>query len=517
MTIRTETIKVKGAPDVTLRVRSTIHGPVISDVVNQLEPTSGSGGGLGASGYVYSLEHTATAGVDHTLDAVLGVNRATDWNSFRDALRSFGAPSQTFLYADVKGNIGVQIPGLIPIRGSGDGSRVSPGDGSADWTGYIPFDSLPYLYDPPSGVIVTANNAPVDARFPLYLGSEWDPGWRAARIRSLIGNRTGLTLDDLVAIQGDVTLPRADPLVAAAGASGVKPATADGKAVQAAIAAWAKKETCTTDSAGCAAYETFETDLLRTIFDNPLGAGTEPDALASMYVGSAPSREALRALLLQPNAYWWGDNSPTPGFHDPSRNRDSDITAALDNAGADLRSALGDPSNWTWGRLHTVTFQEQTFGTSGIGPLEWAFDKGPYPAAGTCDVLDAICGSLSALYPDPYATTAAAPASITDAFAANSLPSYRLAIDMGDLDGARFIQSTGQSGVPFDSHWRATGRRSRASLQLDPDSTPNPFPRTMRRGLRPRWPRPRVIGPERRVRQLPGDRAIGCADAGRRR
>ncbi|TAM57846.1 MAG: penicillin acylase family protein, partial [Chloroflexota bacterium] len=187
-TTRLETIKVAGGAPVTIKVRSTIHGPVISDVEDDLKAASAgggglAGGGLAGTGVVYALRWTATAEVGHDIEAILQLDRATDFRSFRAALANFDAPAQNVVYADVDGHIGYQMPGRIPIRNAGDGSLPVPGwTGAYDWSGYVPRDQLPFLYDPPSGIIATANNATVDSRFPIFIGDAWDPGYRAARI-----------------------------------------------------------------------------------------------------------------------------------------------------------------------------------------------------------------------------------------------------------------------------------------------------------------------------------------------
>ncbi len=207
-TTRRETIHVAGGPDVTLNVRSTIHGPVVSDVEDLLKPVSEGGGGLGQTGVVYALEWTATANVQHTFASILALDRASDWTTFRAALRTFDAPSQNVVYADVAGHIGYQMPGLIPIRRSGNGNAPVPGwDGAHDWTGYVPFDSLPSLYDPPSGMIATANNAAVDSRFPFYIGSGWSAGYRAERILQLLHATPKLTVDGHAADPGRYARP----------------------------------------------------------------------------------------------------------------------------------------------------------------------------------------------------------------------------------------------------------------------------------------------------------------------
>jgi penicillin amidase len=393
--VRHETIKVAGSPDVQIDVRSTDHGPVISDQEDVFKPTTESGGaGLGQPGYVYALEWTATMQPDRTLDSVLAVNRAQNWGEFHAALADFGAPSQTFLYADVDGNIGVQIPGLIPIRASGGGAYpVSGEDGAHDWTGFVPYEQMPSLYNPPSGLIVASNNMPVTPDYPYFIGKDFDPGWRAQRIESLLASSQPVTTDQLRTIQGDVTLTRAAPVIAVL--ANAHAATADGELLRQKLIDWGSDLQCSTDSVGCAGYETFEYWLERDTFGDELGNGDGPTDAASRYVGTEPAHEFLTRLVAQPASPWWDDvTTPTT-----TETENGVIGDALDQAAADLRSSLGDPANWTWGRIHTVTFEEQTLGTSGIGPLEAIFNKGPYPAPGSCTTVFKVCGDIAGDWP----------------------------------------------------------------------------------------------------------------------
>ena len=431
-TTRQETIRVAGGDPLTITVRETLHGPILSDVDDDLK----------ASGTLYALRWAATAEPDGSLETFLRLDVAGDFDEFRAALRTFAAPSQNFVYADVAGNIGYQVPGHIPVRPKGDlGDRpVDGASGVHDWTGWIPFDDLPGSYNPPGGIIVTANNAAVDARYPYFIGREWDPGWRATRIRQLLDEavqRGGVTLDDLSRIQTDSRLARADSVIPSLLAA--KPTSSDGQLAQDLIRSWDRR--CDLDSRGCAAYEVTEWRLMRAVYDPWLGV------LAPRYVGSPQSRVALRAFLANPAAVFW-DDPGTPVVE----TRAGRLAGALDAAGSDLRAALGDPSRWAWGRLHTTTFREQTLGESGIGPLEAYFDMGPYGAPGTTDAVENITTTLGAWYPDPKSPSAK-PSTLFDAFGASTIPSYRLTIDMGNLDGARIVQTTGQSGNPLDRHY----------------------------------------------------------------
>ena len=203
--VRKETIKVAGAEDVVIDVRETRHGPIMNDVDERL-----------AEAPLLALRWTATADVDGTFEAIYDLDTASTFDEFRQAFASYGAPSQNFVYADAAGHIGYVLPGRIPIRedGADRGARPRSGtDGAHEWAGYIPFEQLPAQLDPASGYIVTANNAAVDAGYPYFIASEWDPGYRAARIIELIegeAEQGGLSLDEMAEIQNDSRIVRAD-------------------------------------------------------------------------------------------------------------------------------------------------------------------------------------------------------------------------------------------------------------------------------------------------------------------
>ena len=360
---------------------------------------------------------------------------ATDFDSFRAALTGFVAPSQNLVYADIEGHIGYQMPGAIPVRSDPDDSGARPvsgADGTGEWTGTIPFDELPKTFDPDEGWIVSANNAVTDESYPYFIGAEFDPGWRAERIIDLINEygQDGLSVPEMGVIQTDTAPLRARDIVQTIAEA--KPSSADGALLAARIADW--DGSCVVDSTGCAAYMAWEYRMLRGLFDDELGP------LARDYVGGAISWAALENALADPDWTWW-DDVTTPG----KESTDEVIARAMDTAAADLRAALGDPDGWTWGRLHTATFREPTLGSSGNGPMEWYFNAGPLAVDGADGAIDASYYQLSRAYPDPEEPDFQ-PLGIEGLFTVTSLPSYRLLIDMSDLDGARVVITTGQSG-----------------------------------------------------------------------
>ncbi|MEP6819379.1 MAG: penicillin acylase family protein [bacterium] len=193
--VRHEEIKVrKGFTDsatdtVTLDVTVTQHGPIIFE----------------KAGKRYALRWTALDPTLNTADSAYLINRARNWQEFSAAVESFTGPTQNIVYADSAGHIGYHAAGIVPIRKSGDGSV--PYDGSTDagdWIKYIPIKDLPTVYDPPSGIIVTANQRIVGTNYPYFLSHSWAQPYRARRIFELLNQKPKLSTDDFRRIQGDV-------------------------------------------------------------------------------------------------------------------------------------------------------------------------------------------------------------------------------------------------------------------------------------------------------------------------
>lgn len=185
-----ETIKVRGGEDIVITVRDSIYGPVISDALGIEQPLA--------------LNWVSLSENDGTLESFLNIDRADNWEDFTNGLESFNGASTNFVYADVDGNIGYYTGGLAPIRQNGDtGLLPVPGTGEFDWQGFIPFEQMPQIYNPDSGVIVTANNRITPSNYPYYLSSEWAEPYRAERIQELLASKEPLSIEDMQAIQLD--------------------------------------------------------------------------------------------------------------------------------------------------------------------------------------------------------------------------------------------------------------------------------------------------------------------------
>jgi penicillin amidase len=406
---------------ITLNVRYTGHGPLITDVDDSYT----------VDNQPVAFAWTAINAPERVLESFFGVNLAKNWEDFRAALSLYGTPSQNFIYADVDGNIGYQTPGRIPIRAKGDGQLPVPGWTSEyDWTGYIPFDQLPRAYNPAKGYIATANNAVVGPNFPYFLSMEWDRGYRAKRIVDLIEAKDKLSADDFAAIQGDNFDIAAQQIV-----SYLKDITVEGDAqkVLDVIKSWDFHTT--EQSVGAGAYQVFWLHLLRNTFDDDLGE------LAKDYVsGDDVNRQAMILLLAQPDAKWW-DNAATS---DRVENRDDILKQSLADAARDLVAQYGaDPNGWQWGKLHTITFVHRALGTQ---PVAFIYNRGPFPASGYTALVNNTGGSFGFAY-------APGNPQLTDIMKQTYGPSLRQIVDLSNLNASRFIHTTGQSGLPTQSHY----------------------------------------------------------------
>src|SRR5206468_12063690 len=134
------------------------------------------------------------------------LNTAADFEEFRAALEGWTSPGQNFVYADVDGNIGYQCTGLHPIRRKGDGTVPVPGwTDEYEWDGFVPFEDMPWAYNPESGFIGTANATPHDQSYPYVLGRDFISPFRSRRIAQLITERDEHDVDSFARMQFDWT------------------------------------------------------------------------------------------------------------------------------------------------------------------------------------------------------------------------------------------------------------------------------------------------------------------------
>jgi penicillin amidase len=441
MDVVEETLRASDGTVETLEVRTTRHGPIVSDTYGPAGDLLGEDAPVDGP-YALALRWTALD-PGRTMDALPALNRAADWEGFRAAAALFEVPAQNLVYADIDGNIGYQAPGRIPIRSQGDGRLPVPGwTGEHEWDAFVPFEELPSVLNPESGWIVTANNPVAGEDYPHLLGTSWDHGFRAARLIELVGEGLGgVTLDDVEADQLDVVEPGASwlvPLLLAVdpAAHGLDAEDRGRVALaQESLGAWDGRAEAS--SSGAAVYQATWRHVLAGAFHPQLPEAYQP-------IGGSRWVEVVRRLAEHPRHTWWDD--PVRAGR---QERDDVLAEAMAAAVAEVSELLGDdPDRWRWGDLHTATFRNQTLGQSGVALVEARFNRGPYPVAGGPAIVNAIGWDARAGYE------------------VNWLPSMRMIVDLGDLDRSRMVHTTGQSGHAYHrdytsmiEHWQSGEQR----------------------------------------------------------
>jgi len=391
---RKEIIRVKGKPDVNLDVTVTRHGPIITPLI------PGETRKLALKWVIYD-PHASSIGL-------FQVNSARNWDEFHAAFSKFGAPGQNVVYADVDGHIGYQATGLVPIRGAGDGSVPVPGeDNSHEWTGYVPYEEMPRVLDPPSGVIATANGRIVPPSYPYTLSFEWGSPYRTQRIYKLLAAKKKLTANDMLQIQTDV-LSEFDRFCAQRFVYAVDhTANASPRAKEAA-------------------------DIMRN-WDGTMATELAAPTLAYY------SREKLEELLLKSKLgddwqsyHWfmrpvWLENvltqQPLRWLPPPYPNYDDLLTAAVEKT-------LSEPhvphvlSTWTWGRAHKIDVKHPFWSNF---PILKRAGPGDQPLSGDGETVKQVTTHFG--------------------------PSERFTADMSDLDHSTLNIVNGESGNIFDEHY----------------------------------------------------------------
>jgi penicillin G amidase len=339
---RVETIHIKGKPDVNIDVKITRHGPVITEIV------PGETRSLALRWTLYDGLHIP----------FFDVNSAQNWQDFRHAFSQLDAPGQNVVYADTDGNIGYQTTGKVPIRAAGDGSLpVSGADNAHEWTSYIPFEKLPSIYNPPSGIIGTANGRIAPDNYPNSISMEWECPWRTERIYHVLESGRQFSAADMLALQTDIhseaELFAAERFVYAVDHA-AKPST---RAKQAADLMRSWDGRMQASSAAPTIAENSILELRRLLLEPKLGsAPTDPAKTEEALNWKTYSWEMrsvwMENILLHRPKRWLPDRYP---------NYDELLTAAVD-AAVNGPDAPRDLATWRWGAFNAVEIEHPILG-----------------------------------------------------------------------------------------------------------------------------------------------------------
>ena len=406
-----EVIEVDGREPVVERVRVTRHGPIITPVVEGLTDA-------------LAFRWTALE-PSRMLDAVLLLDQASDWEEFRAALELWAVPSQNFIYADREGNIGYQMPGLVPMRAEGHtGLLPVPGwTGEYEWQGYIPFEELPSVFNPSTDFIVTANNKVVGDEYPYPLGYDYAVGHRAERITTLLQEKEVLSIEDFQRIHGDTYSIPAEiftPYILDIEPEGFLQERALNE-----ISGWDYYNDA--DSTGAAIFQVFYLELVKNTFGDELG-----EELLAEYLGAPTWHHIALESMIEEADNPWFDDVMTP----ERETRDDIVVRAFADALDYLGNRFGDvPHAWKWGRLHAAQFVHEPLGQSGIALLEMMVNRGPVEVGGSGYTVNAASFDAD----EPFATAHGV--------------SQRMIVDLSDFDNSLSTNTTGQSGLPFNKHY----------------------------------------------------------------
>jgi penicillin amidase len=412
METRREVIAIKGGRSVTREVRSTHRGPIVSD-----ESAFGKGD-------VISMRWL---GMDDSneMRAVIKLDHARDWDEFRDAVKDFVAVGVNVVYGDVEGNIGMSTCAGVPIRAKGDGLGVAPGDtDDYDWTGLVPFEELPYTFNPPEGAVSSANNKPADGSYPHAIGHSFDR-IRIERIRQLLAEKPKFTVEDFARMQADITSVRAEGMVPVlvGELARIPDLSAEERDALAVLKAWNFRYTA--DGAAPLIFERLYARLARDIAGDELGPELE-DAFMNVASG-----DFMAGILQRPDSPWWDDVRTK----DKRESASEILRRSFGTVVADLENELGrDARIWSWGAAHSLTLKHPL---SQVKILERIFrlNRGPFKLGGNFDTLDA--------YSYPQAR----------GFQVGQGPSQRHVFDTADWNRSLSVIPTGESGIPASPHY----------------------------------------------------------------
>ena len=413
--IRRERIEVKGQAAVTLAVRQSRHGPIVSDVQQAFDAMP-----LDRTRFAVALRWAALDEDNTTLDAGFAVNRAHSVDDLLRAYAGYHSPMQNVVMADAAGRIAYRAVGRVPLRRPDNdlmGVAPAPGwDPRYDWKGWLDPAQHP-ASDGANGWVATANQRVTNPADGPFLTGDWAQPWRMQRITQLLGATPLHTMRSMQAMQNDVLSREAQqwlPLLQAA--PGQHRLVPQVKALM-------------QNFDGRMAANRPEPVILAAWLDEVTRRLLVPkvgDARMAVLYGKRTFRPGVLGMLQRDDANWCGQGGCVALAGD-----------ALDAALTRLADAYGaDPTAWRWGQAHQATSAHRPFGS--VQALRWLFDI-RVPSPGDPNTVNV--GTY-----DP--SQAQAP------FANRKAASYRAVYDLADPEQSVFVYATGQSGNVLSRRYR---------------------------------------------------------------
>ncbi len=434
----TEIIEVAGSEPIIIEVRSTHHGPIVSDrsyPIN-LNPEEDQFSFADEArielpdNFSVSLSWPALI-PGSTFVGIRDFNYAKNWDEFREASRLFDVPAQNLLYADIDGNIAYQSPGKLPIRADGllGDLPIAGWLSENDWLGFVPFEELPYTINPSSGYIITANQSVhPEQPWPNYYAR----GYRAEAIERVINQYISqkIGVEDMEAMQinnYDYSAAYILPYV-------FNNVYVDSN-VLTSMKEWAISENkfeMNIDSSGAAAWAVFYKHLAEQTFEELVVTDKLGNEISLQPGNSDSTSEIFRTLLKDPNHIIWDD------INTSQKENLTDIlerTLVLADESIVLLFGTEDYDKWSWGEIHTITYPTNLLGEAGIPILTNIVNIGPVEAGGSSFAINSTDWGFG------------------DDFTIGSYPSMRMVVDLSNFDNSLTVLPSGQSGHVMSKYY----------------------------------------------------------------
>ena len=425
MILHEEIIKVKGAEPEVYYVRETGHGPIINDIHKVLKANESAAISMSWVGNYLTSE----------VDAFIGLNTATNWDEFSAAVEKFWIPGQNMIYADLEGNIGWRPAVALPLRAPGTGLIPLPGDDPAwDWQGFVPFEEMPFQFNPEQGFIATANNKTIGDEFPYYISAYWEPPARANRIHEMLGDaEKKYNVEDMKAIQNDFLSDHARDLtpIFVDLLSSADLSQPNMKAAYESLKNWDFVQG--KHAMAAAVFNTLWVKFAYNLY------GDEMDLIGPEFrdgffkLANLSIRNAIYLLEHLPGSSWFDDVSTADITETPA----DIVERSLAEAVAMLEEKFGERTeDWIWGDMHTLTHKHPLAKVAILDKL-LNLNVGPFPAAGSGTTVN----NMEYRMYNPFDVVLG--------------PSVRHIYDFADFyKSGLSVLPTGQSGNPDSPHYR---------------------------------------------------------------
>jgi penicillin amidase len=414
MEVRAEEITISGGQTVLEELRFTHRGPIVS----RFHDAEDSAISMRWIGNDYSNE----------LRSVYLVNRAENWDEFQDAMKTFISVSQNTVYADVDGNIGLYCCAGVPVRKDGHTNAIFPGwTDEYDWQGIVPFDELPYSFNPERGYVSSANNRTAGENYPHYISHWFYPPTRIDRIREMLEEKDKLSVADFKRMHADQKsklVERIKPTIMTELEKSDDWGDVE-KQILEAFSSW--DGVLSRTSLGASVFEKFLCQYTENLLLDEMG-----DELYADFLDSGLLRDYTIDNTMEAGESLWGDDKNTP---DKTETFTDIVQKSFKDTVAFLREKLGNNTDkWQWGKIHQLTLSHPL---GSVKVLDWlfGFNSGSYEVGGSGHT---VC---------PYSYPASAPFGVTWG------ASHRHIYSLADWDESLTIIPTGVSGIPASPHY----------------------------------------------------------------